>query len=204
MTIWFTADTHFCHKNIIEYSSRPFASLEEMTEAMIERWNAAVTRGDSVYHLGDFAMSFGPRDYLKIDGILKRLHGQKFLVEGNHDRKEVTQNSRWIKVSPYMELSVDLGGVHRQRIVLFHYSMRVWNQIHRGAWQLYGHSHGNLSDIGGKTMDVGVDCHGFRPISLEEVRQFMEPREVVVVDHHRLDEETDDATAQEPEGRQGD
>ncbi len=52
------------------------------------------------------------------------------------------------------------------------------------AWMLYGHSHGNLPDIGGKTMDVGVDCHGYKPISLDEVAEFMAGREFVPVDHH--------------------
>jgi hypothetical protein len=53
-----------------------------------------------------------------------------------------------------------------------------------GPWMLYGHSHGNLIDIGGKTIDVGVDCHNYRPISRGEVDAIMEMRENVSVDHH--------------------
>lgn len=41
------------------------------------------------------------------------------------------------------------------------------NQAHRGSWMLYGHSHGNLTDIGGKTIDVGVDCFDYYPVSLD-------------------------------------
>ena len=52
---------------------------------------------------------------------------------------------------------------------------------------LHGHSHGSLTDIGGKTMDVGVDCRDFRPVSIDEVAEFMELREVVSFDHHSFD-----------------
>ena len=37
--IWFTSDTHFFHDKIVEYSQRPFASVEEMNEELIARWN---------------------------------------------------------------------------------------------------------------------------------------------------------------------
>jgi len=54
----------------------------------------------------------------------------------------------------------------------------------RGAWMLHGHSHGNLSDVGGRIMDVGVDSNYFRPVSLEEVESYMHDREISECDHH--------------------
>lgn len=78
---WFTSDTHFGHKNILEYEkeARPFTTLQEMHEVMIERWNSVVSKNDVVYHLGDFA--FG-RHTIQ---IADRLNGKKRLVMGNHD-----------------------------------------------------------------------------------------------------------------------
>ena len=182
--IWFTADNHFNHENIVELSSRPFSDLEEMTETMVERWNDRVKPGDLVYHLGDFAISWGKKHAVVIDSLLTRLNGNKFLVYGNHDRAEVKRNRHWAKVVGYHEIKVDLGSGGRQRIVLCHYAMRVWNQMHRGAWMLHGHSHGNLKDSGGKTMDVGVDCHDYSPVGLEYVEELMKNRVFVGVDHH--------------------
>ena len=52
--IWFTSDTHFRHANIIKFSGRPFANVEEMNEELIRRWNEAVPDNGIVFHLGDF------------------------------------------------------------------------------------------------------------------------------------------------------
>ena len=60
-----------------------------------------------------------------------------------------------------------------QRIVLSHYAQCTWKDSFRGAWHLYGHSHGNLPPFR-KSFDVGVDAHDFRPISLDKVRQRMD------------------------------
>lgn len=81
---FFTSDTHFNHTNIIRYCSRPFSSVEEMNRAMIERWNAVVGPGDTVYHLGDFAMGKAS----EWPSILPQLNGaRKILIIGSHDRK---------------------------------------------------------------------------------------------------------------------
>jgi calcineurin-like phosphoesterase family protein len=188
MAVWFTSDTHFNHAKIIEYSQRPFADVEEMTEVMIERWNKRVKPGDLIYHLGDFALSWGRQHADLVDGILSRLNGQKWLIVGNHDRDEVVENDRWVKVKDLHEIKVDLGGVHKQRIMMCHYPLRSWSQMHRGSWMLHGHCHGNLSDVGGKILDVGVDVWGYAPVSLEWVAEYMGKREVVVCDHHTLGE----------------
>lgn len=56
--IYFTADTHFGHENVIRFCDRPFSSANEMDEAMIANWNARVRGNDTVYILGDMFFSF--------------------------------------------------------------------------------------------------------------------------------------------------
>lgn len=179
--IWFTSDTHFNHPNVIQHDRRPFADIDEMTEAIIERWNSVVARGDVVYHLGDFAITWGKRDYPCVDQILSRLNGTKHLIQGNHDRDQTTKNPRWAKVSSLDEIK---PGSHTSKIVLCHYAMRTWNQSHRGSWMLHGHSHGNLPWVGGKTMDVGTMRFNYYPISIDQVADIMASRTILVVDHH--------------------
>lgn len=57
MATFFTADTHFNHANILEYTNRPFLNVEEMDLEMIYRWNSVVRKNDLVFHLGDFAFA---------------------------------------------------------------------------------------------------------------------------------------------------
>ena len=57
MKTFLTSDNHFSHYNIIRYCNRPFSSVEEMNQTMISRWNAKVSPGDIVIHLGDFALA---------------------------------------------------------------------------------------------------------------------------------------------------
>jgi len=161
MTIYFTSDTHFGHANIIRYCNRPFATVEEMDEALIANWNAVVGRGDEVWHLGDF----GWHDAKRMRSIFQRLNGKKRLIIGNHDGKEVLDLPWSAPPSHYAEASVD-----RQRVVLFHYGTRVWNGMRRGAIQLYGHSHGRLPGSD-RSLDVGSDCWGYAPVTLARIRE---------------------------------
>ena len=162
--VMFTSDHHFGHENIIKFCSRPFKDADHMTEVMVERWNEAVKPWQTVFHLGDFA--FRQRDRI-VPSLLNRLNGEVILIRGNHDHK------RTLKDFTAVHDMVDLV-VGNQRIILCHYGMRVWAGSHRGAWHLYGHSHGTLpprSDR--KEQDVGVDCWDFRPVSFFEIEGVM-------------------------------
>jgi len=177
--IFFTSDTHFGHANVIKYSKRPFTDVDAMREAMIANWNAIVRPGDLVYHLGDFA--FTPAD--EAVRIAKRLTGQKCLVYGNHDkrlRKDQGFGAQWAWCKDMADVKVG-----DQRIVLCHYAMLTWNQSHRGAWQLHGHSHGSLSpDPRSLRVDVGVDCWDYQPVAFETLKSTMGTKDFQPVDHH--------------------
>lgn len=182
MSIFFTSDTHYYHKNIIKYSNRPYKDITEMNEAMIENYNRRVGKDDVCYHLGDFGFA----DQDKLTKIVQRLNGQKHLILGNHDNRQYFQEV-FGSVRDYVEIKVpDEDARHGlQSIVLFHYSMRVWNKSHYGAWQLYGHSHGTLfNDPSLLSMDVGVDPCGYAPISYEEVKELMKLKTFKPIDHH--------------------
>jgi len=82
MGLWFTADLHLGHANIIRYCRRPFRDVADMDEAIVLGWNGVVGADDDVWVLGDFAMGTLDRSL----PIGRRLNGTKHLVVGNHDR----------------------------------------------------------------------------------------------------------------------
>lgn len=170
--LFFTADHHFGHKKILAYSSRPFASLEEMDETMITRWNEVVGVDDEVYHLGDVGLySSG-----KLRQILQRLNGKIYLIRGNHEKAAEACHTRFEWIKDYYELVVPDPDHERgqQLVVLLHYAMRTWNTHHWGSYHLYGHSHGTLpDDPHARSFDVGVDCHNFYPLSYAQVKTIM-------------------------------
>ena len=179
--IFFTSDTHFGHQNIIEYSKRPFTHVDQMDEALINRWNEVVDDKSTVYHLGDF--SFHKPSYTA--GILGRLKGNIHLVKGNHDaafyrRKEFAW--RFSSIQDYLEITVE-----HQRIVMCHFPFESWNIMHYGSWHLHGHSHGSLKRWG-RRVDVGVDCTNFTPLRFDHLKAEMEQYKIEVRDYHKIRE----------------
>ena len=193
--IYFTSDTHWGHANIIKYSKRPFLfdpsrgfvdrnlDVDRMDEALIKNWNSVVRPEDTVYHLGDFAFY---KDQRKTINVLRRLNGNKILIRGNHDKYlEQDVLNMFGAVHSYYELKVPDRDVGKQMIILCHYAMRVWNKSHHGSWMLYGHSHGTLpDDPNSLSFDAGSDCHGYTPISYEQVKKIMSKKTFKPIDHH--------------------
>lgn len=47
--VYFISDLHLGHRNILKLCNRPFSSIEEMDEIIIDNWNNKVHRDDTVY-----------------------------------------------------------------------------------------------------------------------------------------------------------
>jgi calcineurin-like phosphoesterase family protein len=131
-----------------------------MDLALMENWNCAVKKDDIVYVLGDFA-------WKNAGMYADRLHGRKILIIGSHDKRKQCEGH----FSEIHDFGVEIK-IDGQHITLCHYCLRTWPRSHYGSWHLYGHSHGNLPPIG-LSMDVGVDCNAYAPVSWERVKEVM-------------------------------
>lgn len=171
--IYFTSDHHFNHRNIIDFCNRPFTSVEEMNEHMIDAWNSVVKKGDMVYHLGDFAITGYSKSHVTtVENLLSRLNGNKILIKGNHDSDAVLKAKGWANIhNMYHVRDRD------KRFILCHYAMRTWQFKAHGSIHLYGHSHANLPDYD-RSMDVGVDNVGYVPLLLEEILDKFEHQDI--------------------------
>lgn len=160
--IWLISDTHFGHENILKYSDRPFSSVEEVDEVMVERWNSVVKQGDKVYHLGD--VFFGPKEnFQKLWG---RLNGAKRLVVGNHDD---------IK---YLSAGGFFKKVYMWRVFTEHNLLLTHVPIHEasiherivvaGGVNVHGHIHEKPSPTGPYKC-VCVEQTNYYPVNIEEV-----------------------------------
>lgn len=146
--LFFTADTHYHHKNICKGVSnwpdkskcRDFSSLTEMDQALIDGINRTVGADDVLFHLGDFC--FGDTKYYK--QFRSQIICQNiYLIYGNHDgliiRNDDGLQGLFKECSFYREITFN-----GQKIIMCHYGFRVWNKSHENSWMLHGHSHGTL------------------------------------------------------------
>ena len=201
-TIWFAADLHHGHPKIIDICNRPvvlsqtqLASIpkdkrtikfpeyrrllslahdEWLVKEVINKW---VHKNHTLMLLGDVSLA----KKAEAEKFLDRLNGNKFLIEGNHD-KNIKNSTRFTQRTIRKDYSYSRFGINIH-IVLDHYPMLSWNRKVHGSWQLYGHVHGRLKNFG-HSFDVGIDntelheiTGGFhRPLNLFEIVTIMETR----------------------------
>jgi len=157
-----------------------FATIDEMDQELIQKWNSVVGPKDIIYHLGDFSFANKQRT----DEILAALKGHITLIYGNHDHhgKNFPRAAklRFDAMIPYLELKPQ----GTPRITLLHYPMLVWNQSHYGSWHLHGHSHGSCR-APGKRWDVGVDNNDLTPVCIDDLHQIMHTKTTSYADYHK-------------------
>lgn len=164
--VFMISDHHFGHKSIIDFESRPFADAEEMTETMIDKWNAAVGKDDKVFHLGDF--SFLNRE--KTTAIVSRLNGYKTLILGNHDRG---RSRAWWLETGFQEVS-EYPIVYGGFFFLSHEPMYM--NKHMPYVNIHGHIHGQKYE-GSHYFNVSVEHWDYTPVAFEEIVRRVVPGE---------------------------
>lgn len=188
---WYTSDHHFGHRNIIGFASRPWDDVDSMGDGMLARHNAVVAPDDDVFIVGDLVWQ--PR-WLH---TVARMHGNKFLVPGNHDRCHKMHGS-WAKhVKEYENAGLTITDpiitheINGQRVKICHFP---YYDIESAAWDnergrgdrfsglrpddegdflIHGHVH-TLWQTRPRMVNVGVDVWKWAPVSETTIIEIME------------------------------
>lgn len=184
--IWFSSDVHFFHNNILKYSNRPFSTVEEMNDEIVNRWNSRILSDDTFYFLGDwaFALNGNPEKAIEIRRKIKcrNIH----FILGNHDHIIRKYSDQLMRDQIFLSIT-DVFEVRctKPSIWLSHYAHRTWPKMHHGRYHLYAHSHGTLpEDQNALSFDVGVDTNNFYPYSFDQVKEKMRTKSFTPIDHH--------------------
>lgn len=158
MKIFIISDTHFNHKNIIEYTGRPFKTIEEMNEVIIKKWNDKVGKEDLVIHLGDFALG----DKEEVIKIRNRLNGKIILIKGNHDHKSVRDAGFFI-----VKGTLEIGNI------IFSHNPLDEKEIPLCFINVHGHIHEKESPRG---INVSVEKIDYEPKEIEDLKKLYQNR----------------------------
>lgn len=181
--VFFTSDLHFRHGNIIKYCKRPFETVQEQTEKLIENWNKTVPDTATVFILGDFA--FANKNQWR--SILNQLTGKKYLILGNHDRPSDIPEEEFEEIADLATVVIKIKENEYKTFILSHRPILCWEGSNDGSIMLYGHVHTCTNPEVEETIDselikfmpknswdVGVDNNNYKPISIEEVLEQIE------------------------------
>ena len=165
--VFFTSDTHFSEERCFTLTRRQFKNLDEMDEAIITNWNAAVKENDTVYHLGDFGNLL----------LAKKLNGKITLILGNYETKDMKVNfgGDFEKFSEYLRgfgfhtvieksADIEIAGIPGEKIHLVHEPL----DCNPNKFNLFGHIHSTcmVKKFG---LNVGISNFNYKPATVEEI-----------------------------------
>ncbi|MBS1954472.1 MAG: metallophosphoesterase family protein [Cyanobacteria bacterium SZAS-4] len=173
MTNWFTSDHHFGHAKIIVYCDRPYDSVEEMNEELVDSWNEVVKSDDTVYYLGDFSLKTSA-----MEQYAPRLNGRKILIAGNHDGCHPSNhNGKLGQLSLYKKYFAEVHEELEWNGLLLHHipyhddvdhRYPEYRPIDNGLILLHGHVHQRWT-TNGRQINVGVDVWDYVPVHEEQI-----------------------------------
>ena len=196
-TTWFASDHHFGHANVIDFCNRPFSTIQEMDQSLIDNHNRLVKPEDLVIFVGDVFMYCTP-DRMK--EVVSQLNGErKILVIGNHDKDpRAMMNLGFDFVVSEMSMKIAdetvlfshypfrMGSILYQWVKFKSRVFKLLNKIgikvrrisperyhnkrpvDRGQFLIHGHTH-NSNKINGRAIHVGVDAWNYKPVNIQQI-----------------------------------
>lgn len=186
-TVFFTSDLHIGHAKVS--SLRGFATPQDHDVHIVETWNKTVTKRDTVYILGDIAVS----NYEYALALIQTLNGTKHLISGNHDivhpmhkrGHSRTEQMKWLDTFETVQPFLRKTNNHRNYL-LSHFPYANWGDgEHRtgsrynqyripdtGVPLLHGHTHGQ-ERAHDNMLHVGWDAWG-EPVNVKHVEAWLD------------------------------
>lgn len=163
--IYYISDLHLGHTAIIHMCNRPFNSIEEMNETLINNWNAKVKATDEVYFLGDFSYKIQVSEAVN---LFKQLNGKKYVIKGNHDKKSFIQK---LREENLVEWARDYAEIvdSNHMVILSHCPFETWNGEYHGSIHIHGHIHEKTISYKPNRYNVSVEAINYTPITLDEL-----------------------------------
>lgn len=169
--IFFTSDPHFFHDNFLTFQDdngdfiRPFSTVAEMNERIVDGWRSVVRDGDIVYVLGDVTFDYGP----EFDMLFSGLPGSKRLTLGNHDKIKGTNLLKHFKKASLWRYFKEYD------FTCCHVPLRFDQFREKVRFNVHGHLHQNLIDDP-RYINVCVEQTNYTPVALEDILALIQAR----------------------------
>jgi len=174
---WFTSDWHLGHSRIITLADRPFETVLDMNDTIIQNTMDCLARNDQLFIIGDIAWSAD-----LVYEVVSRAHSITKInvnwILGNHDERTIKKlRGANIAMNVYDYKEIKIQGHHT---TLCHYPMITWNKSHYNSWMLFGHHHvnGHGSEglgkrVQGKMLNVNCEYNDYMPWSEDDIVEYM-------------------------------
>ena len=202
MALYLTSDLHLGHLRALEIMPhRPWTTVDDMNEGLINNYNKVVAPMDICIFLGDVVMG---KKFENVPKFLPRLNGIKILVAGNHDwLAEECKGDKFQQMTDLylkhgmaaiyhgcIKLSEITGeSVYDSKVNLCHfppantddprsneYDQRYSHLrpiVADDEYLFHGHTHSETKLTAENILHIGVDAWDMKPVSLLEVNKIL-------------------------------
>ena len=175
---YLTADLHFNHKNMIDFSDRPFKNTTCMNKILLNNINGMCKAEDILYHLGDFMFKKSTQAEVVNKKPEKLINSKVIHIKGNHDLKNDSKGMLDFAIITYAKTkyllchipptSKDAGSMIKR--LAAQVDCILCGHVHK-AWKTNFYEH-FIDDYLTSTIpviNVGTDVWNYRPVRLDKV-----------------------------------